>query len=292
MVPWTDHSAPGGWVVVPPKETELALTSSMRAVIPVKPVTMRASKLTINPILVMACGCSSSVIIVPLHDSVRTSALAGSKAQINAEVTNSVRDMATHAAQVPPHCWLTNRKNIPTTIARAIRIPTTNEIIGCRLGLSPFDPALFCAAPRPNQKGRLPILGSSQSRLAEGYVLPMADINSAELIKLGSQRRWASNEDRLPGPATSLRQQRSHRRSLKLMARYSQAAGGSNCLWTGMAFPLRRERHSLNPSARATVVATAMIPPPNSINVKPLIFKAQITLATEPIHHRAYPYDG
>jgi hypothetical protein len=55
------------------------------------------------------------------------------------------------------HCWLTNRKNIPTTIARAIRIPTTSEIIGCRLGLSPFDPAPFCAAPRPSQNGRLPI---------------------------------------------------------------------------------------------------------------------------------------
>ena len=73
--------------MVPPKEIELALTSSMRAVISVKPVTMRASKLTINAILVMACGCSCSVFIVPLHDSVRTSALAGSKAQINVEVT-------------------------------------------------------------------------------------------------------------------------------------------------------------------------------------------------------------
>jgi hypothetical protein len=133
MVPWTDHSAPEGWVVVPPKETELALTSSMRAVIPVKPVTMRASKLTINPILVMACGCSSSVFIVPLHDSVRTSALAGSKAQINAEVTNSDRDMATHAAQVPPHCWLTNRRSVCQRVhdgrpgPRRLALPSTRS---------------------------------------------------------------------------------------------------------------------------------------------------------------------
>ena len=36
-----------------------------------------------------------------------------------------------------------------------------NAIIGCRLALSSFDPALFCAAPMPNQKGRLPIDGTS-----------------------------------------------------------------------------------------------------------------------------------
>ena len=35
-----------------------------------------------------------------------------------------------------------------------------NAIIGCRLGLSSFDPALFCAAPMPNQKGRLTIDGN------------------------------------------------------------------------------------------------------------------------------------
>jgi hypothetical protein len=69
-----------------------------------------------------------------------------------------------------PHCWLTNRRNIPATIARAIRIPTTNAISGCRLGLSPFDPAPFCAAPMPSQKGRL-LIASSQanSQVAEGY---------------------------------------------------------------------------------------------------------------------------
>jgi hypothetical protein len=55
------------------------MTSSMRAVIPVKPVTTPASKSTTNPILVMAWGfaCSSSGFIVPSHDSVRTAALAG-----------------------------------------------------------------------------------------------------------------------------------------------------------------------------------------------------------------------
>jgi Tripartite tricarboxylate transporter family receptor len=78
--------------VVPLKETELALTSSMRAVIPVKPVTTPASKLTINPILVMACGFAcSSAFIVPSHDSVRTSALTGK--QIKVKATNSIRGM-------------------------------------------------------------------------------------------------------------------------------------------------------------------------------------------------------
>src|SRR5215468_901441 len=96
MAPWTDHSAPEGWIVVPLNTTELALMSSMRAVIPVKPVTTPASKLTINPILVMACGfaCSSSAFIIPLHDNVRTSALMGEAQQINVRVKNSVRDMA------------------------------------------------------------------------------------------------------------------------------------------------------------------------------------------------------
>src|SRR5262249_26530663 len=96
MVPWTDHSTPEGLVVVPPNETELALTSSMRAVIPVKPVTTPASKLIVSPSLVMACGFarSSSAFIVPSHDSVRTTALAGSKVQINTKATNSADDMA------------------------------------------------------------------------------------------------------------------------------------------------------------------------------------------------------
>src|SRR5499426_2461203 len=93
MLPRTDHSAPEGWVVVPLNETKLALTSSMRAVIPMKPVTTPASKLTTNPILVMACGFAcSSAFIVPLHDSVRTSALTG-KAEINAKATNTIRDI-------------------------------------------------------------------------------------------------------------------------------------------------------------------------------------------------------
>jgi len=89
--------------VVPLNTTELGLMSSMRAGISVKPVTTPASKLTINPILVMACGfaCSSSAFIVPLHDNVRTSALMGEAQQINVRVTNSIRGMAvtlTHCA--------------------------------------------------------------------------------------------------------------------------------------------------------------------------------------------------
>src|SRR5262249_40454321 len=49
------------------------------------------------------------------------------------------------------HCW-TSKRNIPTPINRASRIPTTNEITQCRLALTSFDPAPFCAAPIPNQK--------------------------------------------------------------------------------------------------------------------------------------------
>src|SRR5262245_47250299 len=102
MVPWTDHSAPEGWILVPLNETELLLTSSRRAVIPVKPVTTPASKLTINPILVMACACAcSSAFIVPSHDSVRTSALTGK--QINVKAANSIRDMACSATASNQH---------------------------------------------------------------------------------------------------------------------------------------------------------------------------------------------
>ena len=56
------------------------------------------------------------------------------------------------------HRWLTNRKNIPTAINRAPRIPTINEATQCRRSMG-FDPAPFCAAPTPNQKKRLPIDG-------------------------------------------------------------------------------------------------------------------------------------
>src|SRR5262249_38102463 len=45
----------------------------------------------------------------------------------------------------------------PAAINRASRIPTTNEITGCRLGPTSFDLAPFCAAPIPNQKRSLSI---------------------------------------------------------------------------------------------------------------------------------------
>src|SRR5262249_49674852 len=53
------------------------------------------------------------------------------------------------------HCWLTNRRNAPTPINTASRIPTTSETTQCRLGLTSFDPAPFCAAPRPDQNRSL-----------------------------------------------------------------------------------------------------------------------------------------
>src|SRR5262249_41184241 len=55
------------------------------------------------------------------------------------------------------HCWLTNRTNAAAAISTASRIPATNETTRCRLALTLFDPALFCAAPMPNQNRRLPI---------------------------------------------------------------------------------------------------------------------------------------
>jgi hypothetical protein len=56
----------------------------------------------------------------------------------------------------PLHFWLTNRKNIPTAINIAIRIPTMIETTQCRRSMG-FVPAPLCAAPMPNQKRRLPI---------------------------------------------------------------------------------------------------------------------------------------
>ena len=46
-------------------------------------------------------------------------------------------------------------------VNRASRVPTTNEVTGCRLGLTSFDPAPFCAAPIPNQKRSLSIAVSA-----------------------------------------------------------------------------------------------------------------------------------
>src|SRR5262245_48056405 len=50
--------------------------------------------------------------------------------------------------------------NIPTAINRASRVPTANERARFRRS-SGFDPAPFCAAPRPNQKRSLSIAVSA-----------------------------------------------------------------------------------------------------------------------------------
>ena len=92
------------------------------------------------------------------------------------------------------HCWLTNRKTIPATIARAIRIPTTNASSGCRAGFRPFDPAPFCAAPMPSQKGRL-LIASTQANPQGGRVrVPMASINSGHSPAHGSVLRSTSGQ--------------------------------------------------------------------------------------------------
>jgi hypothetical protein len=52
--------------------------------------------------------------------------------------------------------WLTSNKNIPTIINAAMRVPTISETTQFRRSIG-FDPALFCAAPIPNQKRSLSI---------------------------------------------------------------------------------------------------------------------------------------
>src|SRR5215467_13526454 len=59
------------------------------------------------------------------------------------------------------HCWLTKRINAPAAINRASIVPTTNETTQCRLGLTSFGLAPFCAAPMPNQKRSLSIAVSA-----------------------------------------------------------------------------------------------------------------------------------
>jgi len=56
----------------------------------------------------------------------------------------------------PPSFLVDEQKKHSDTYNRASRIPTTNEITQCRLGLISFA-APFCAAPRPNQKRSLSI---------------------------------------------------------------------------------------------------------------------------------------
>src|SRR5262245_34898893 len=71
-------------------------------------------------------------------------------------ITTKQRSPTKSLALDKSHCWLTNRINAPATINGASRIPTTNEMTGCRLS-GGFDPAPFCAAPSPNQERSLSI---------------------------------------------------------------------------------------------------------------------------------------
>src|SRR6266478_7757945 len=76
---------------------------------------------------------------------------------------------------IVPHFWLTNKIKAPTAINTAIRTPTTNDVTGCRLGLTSFDLALFCAAPIPNQKRSLsidPCLALSEAELTASWLAP------------------------------------------------------------------------------------------------------------------------
>jgi hypothetical protein len=72
------------------------------------------------------------------------------------------------------HCWLTNK----TPINTAIRIPTTSETTQCRLGLTTFDPAPFCAAPIPNQNRSLSMrLAPSSALLCGGLTMLTTTVN-------------------------------------------------------------------------------------------------------------------
>src|SRR5262245_25918634 len=64
--------------------------------------------------------------------------------------------------------------NAPAAINRASRIPATSEITGCRLGLTSFDPTLFCATPRPNQKRSLSTAVKPSSARLRGSMLTTA----------------------------------------------------------------------------------------------------------------------
>ena len=105
------------------------------------------------------------IVRLPLADSLAEMTFPAHQAQHPASLPPSLLVSAIVAR--PPHkshCWLTNKINNPAAINRASRIPTTNEVTGCRLGLTSFDAAPFCAAPRPNQKRSLSIAVSSHHR--------------------------------------------------------------------------------------------------------------------------------
>src|SRR5262245_17425548 len=63
--------------------------------------------------------------------------------------------------------WLTNRRNIPTIINAAIKVPTTSETTQFRCSIG-FDPAPFWAAPIPNPKRSLSSTEAAFSQEAGG----------------------------------------------------------------------------------------------------------------------------
>jgi hypothetical protein len=71
-------------------------------------VISRASRLHSGARRSEPSACSSA-FIVPLHDSVRMSALRGKAQHINAKITNSIRDMACSAKEPKAEANLTNR---------------------------------------------------------------------------------------------------------------------------------------------------------------------------------------
>src|SRR5262249_54723923 len=116
----------------------------------------------------------------------------------------------------------------PTAInTAAIRVPTTNEVTGCRLRLTSFDPAPFCAAPRSNQKRSLSIDRSASSQEAGGSDCPWTG-DAAEWrchSTSSSTRATLETKDATHAPAASIQlRPPKFRTQITLAVEHSQVA--------------------------------------------------------------------
>src|SRR5262245_670776 len=87
-----------------------------------------------------------------------TPGVSRARAAANPPDTSTSSLLVTHEAIAPTSSLADQQNKSSGNDQQSSRIPTTNEITGCRLGLTSFDLAPFCAAPIPNQKRSLSIL--------------------------------------------------------------------------------------------------------------------------------------